>query len=378
MDEDQAFAGFSIHCSTPRTFQRMLPAVRAAAAESGHSFLQFADFVYLGLKVPATQNAVNCWLKRSAFHDTKFQVCFHLDETSAVIGLSTTMVPKNKRRNCWHFFPPPSHPPDIQVAAESPVAQVDVAVVIPPFLPVGELRVPTEVEYKHLFRVVFLTPLLDESLMVRLAERTPTYVVEKFVTVAEHCNWYQGRALSEAFPDCLSDFSVDIKVLPVRSTTDTGKARLVRELFTLEQLRLFSPHVIRIADLFTAPIGNQHRLHLVFEHFGIPLDQYRELLGFDRCDAQPSHHICKVLLHIGGALDHLHSRLGLVHASVCRECILVEQVVGSPSGEIVCRLGGFTSLEEASTVQSTGRRCSLFCFRRAEAGSVLLRPGLSD
>ena len=250
--------------------------------------------------------------------------------------------------------------------------------VIPPFVPVDELRVPTEVEYKQLFPVVYLTPRLDGSLMVRLAQRTPTYVVEKFMTVAEHCNWYQGRALAGAFPDCPSDFSVDIKVLPVTSTTDTGKARLVRELFALEQLRLFSPHVIRIADFFTAPFGNQHRLHLVFEHFGIPLDQYRELLGFDRCDAQPSHHICKFLLHIGGALDHLHSRLGLVHASVCRECILVEQVVGSPSGEIVCRLGGFTSLEEASTVQSTGRRCSLFCFRRAEAGSVLLRPGLSD
>ena len=174
MDEDQAFAGFSLHCSKSRTFQRVLPAVRAAAAESGHSFIQFADFVYLGLKVPATQNAVNCWLKRSAFYDAKFQVCFHLDEGSAVIGLSTTMVPKNNRRNCWHFFPPPSHPPDIQAAAESPVAQVDVAVVIPPFVPVGELRVPTEVEYQRLFPTVYLTPLLVGSLLVRLAQRTAT------------------------------------------------------------------------------------------------------------------------------------------------------------------------------------------------------------
>ena len=94
MPDNQVYVGFSLHWSRPKTFQRVLPAVRAAAAESGHSFTEFADFVYLGLKVPATQNAVNCWLKRSAFHDTKFQVCFHLDEGSAVIGLSTTMVPK--------------------------------------------------------------------------------------------------------------------------------------------------------------------------------------------------------------------------------------------------------------------------------------------
>ena len=154
MADNQVYVGFSLHCSIPKTFQRVLPGVRAAAGEFGHSVEEFPDFVYLGLKAPSNLNAFLCWLKRRSFHGEDFKLCFHLDPATAVCGLSTTMVPTNKRSTCWHFSPPPCHSQDIQVAAEPPVSPVAVAVVNPPGVPVCELWVPTEVEYQRLFPTV--------------------------------------------------------------------------------------------------------------------------------------------------------------------------------------------------------------------------------
>ena len=367
MRSSQVYVGFSLHCSTPSTFQRVLAGVRAAADEFGHSVEEFPDFVYLGLKAASNLNSFECWLKRRSFYDEDFKLCCHLDQATAVCGLSTTMVPNNTTRfgvvrsGCWQFFPPPCHSQDIQAAAEPPTSTVVVAVVHPPDVPACAVWEPTQVEYQRLFPTVYLTPLLVGPHSERLAQRTSSYVVGPYLFVADRCRWFGGRALAAAFADCPCDFTVDIKVLPIALTTDIGKVRLVREIFALEQCRNCCPHVIRIVDMFMGSASDDC-LHLVFEAWGIPMDQFRAVRGYDRYDAQPSHHLRQCLLHIGSALCYLHWRLGLVHASVRPDCVLVTEDPDSLSRRVSCRLSGFTSLEEASTFHSSVHRISFCAF----------------
>ena len=99
MPDDQVYAGFSLHCSTPDSSQRVLEGVEAAAGKSGHSVKEYADVVYLGLKDPLNLNSCVCWLKRQSFGHEDFKLCLHPDEATAVDGLSTTMLPKNRYKS---------------------------------------------------------------------------------------------------------------------------------------------------------------------------------------------------------------------------------------------------------------------------------------
>ena len=140
---------------------------------------------------------------------------------------------------------------------------------------------PTQVEYQRLFPAVYLTPLLVGPRPDRLAQRELFFVVGELSGFAEHCQWFQGHALAVAFPDCPRDFAVYIKVLPSVLTAETGKVRLVREIFALEQWRNCCPHVIRIADMFVGT-GSDDLLHLVFEAWDLSMDQLLVRLGYDR------------------------------------------------------------------------------------------------
>ena len=78
-------------------------------------------------------------------------------------GLTTTMVPKNLRRNCWHFYPPAD-------TFEDPSEDIVVAAEPQPDVFAGVLWEPTEVEYEQLFPAVYLTPLLVEPRSERLVQ----------------------------------------------------------------------------------------------------------------------------------------------------------------------------------------------------------------
>ena len=142
----------------------MLEGVKAAVGIPGHSVKVYADFVYLGLKEPLNLNSCVCWLKRQSFGREDLKLCLHADEATAVDGLSTTMLPKNKYENCWHFSPPPSHPQDVEVAADPPLCPVVDAAENPPAVPVSELWEPTPAEYEGLYPTVCLTPSLVQPL----------------------------------------------------------------------------------------------------------------------------------------------------------------------------------------------------------------------
>ena len=135
---------------------------------------------------------------------------------------------------------------------------------------------------------------------------------------------------------------------PTAMRTKKGLARTIREISTFEQGRNRSRHVIRIVDVFL-PTCTDARLHLVFESLGLRLDEYRAFRGYDREDAQPAHHARRLILHFGRALDYLHRGLGLVHAAVSHACSIGREDPSSLSRGVWCRLGGFTSLEEASS-----------------------------
>ena len=77
------------------------------------------------------------------------------------------------------------------------------------------------------------------------------------------------------------------------------------------------------------------------------MDQFRTLKGYGRADAQPSHHLRKLVLHTCRALYYLHDTFGLVHTDVRLASIIVKELTGSLSRAISCKLGGFTLLEEA-------------------------------
>jgi len=103
MNKDTLFVGFSIHCSAQDTFDRVLAGVVVAAEEYGLSVEAFDDFVFLGVRTPMNLNSFECWLKRRSFFNGDYKLCCHLDKVTAVGRLSTTMEPKNLRRNCGHF-----------------------------------------------------------------------------------------------------------------------------------------------------------------------------------------------------------------------------------------------------------------------------------
>ena len=227
-------------------------------------------------------------------------------------------------------------------------------------MPVSELWEPTPAEYAGLYPTVCLTPSLVQPMSPRLAHRASAYAFGKFLGDAERCQWFEGRALAASFGDCRRDFAVDIKLLLANWATDLGKLRLVREVFALEQCRTCCPHVIRIVDMFMGSVDSVPRICLVFEALGLSMDRYRFLQGYDRYGSQPCHHLRRCLLHVGSALQHLHCRLGLVHASVRLNCIIVTEAGDSLSRGITCLLSGLTSLEEANACDISGRRVFFF------------------
>ena len=158
---------------------------------------------------------------------------------------------------------------------------------------------------------------------------------------------------------------VDIKAL-ANDPGDRGTARAVRELFVLEQCRDRCHHVIRILDMSVVGQGTDFIIHLVFESWGIRLHEYRAQRGYGRVGAQPAHHIQRVVKHIGKTLDYIHSELGLIHAGVSLENIIVKEIPHSLSRGIECRLGGCSSLEEASSSLFWAGNL-LLCRRGAEA-----------
>ena len=142
---------------------------------------------------------------------------------------------------------------------------------------------PTEVEYQRLFPAVYLSPLLVGPRPDRFVQRGFFFVVGELFGFAEHCQWFHGHVLADAFPDCPRDLAVYIKILPIVLTAETGNVRLVREIFALEQCRNCCPHVIRIADMFMR-IGSDDLVHLLFEAWGLPMDQLRDAFGLrPRC-----------------------------------------------------------------------------------------------
>lgn len=365
------FAGFSIHCSDQRLFKRVLADVQVTADKGWGILKVFSDFIYLSPQVPRDLNAINCWLKRQTFysdgdgHRRDFTVCIHNDEVTAVEGLSETMLPKTGRPNCWHYLPPPGPAgeaaagdiapatqgpadaapdtqndpaptaPDTQVTAEQANVMGVVTVVPSPDLHAGVVPTPTLDQYRELYPVVYLTPLLIGRRSPLLRERGQAYHVGKSLGMSDRCEWFEGRTCN---------FAVVIKLLPPSARKEC-KVRTIREVFALEQCRDRCRHVIRILDMF---LDSVDLLHLVFESWGLPLHHFRAQRGYGREDAQPCHHVRRVIFHIGEALHYLHWSLDLVHACVSLECILVAEDPGSLSRGIFCRLGGFTSLEEAS------------------------------
>ena len=95
---------------------------------------------------------------------------------------------------------------------------------------------------------------------------------------------------------------VSIKNLGTDALQGTARDRTVREIFTLESGLHRGACFPRILDAFTKCTETHNGFYVVFEVFGIPMDQFRTVHGYGREDAQPLRHIRKMCLHCCRAL----------------------------------------------------------------------------
>ena len=387
---DECFAGFSIHCCHRAVLEQVLATVRTLKASAGrgkdttayknkYSYEVISDFIYLEPSTPMSTNAFACWLKRQTFYNEDFTICRHRGKATAVDGLTETMKPISTDSRCWQFAPAPAEageanvgvPHDGQVTPDR-TCDTTVAAVVHPYSSYtsGVLTAPTADEYRVFFPSMYLTPLVMRHPSV-LVERGQPYSLGRALGSFDGCCWFEGHT-TRMKGKHRTNVPVDIKVL-ANDFGETGAARMVREVFVLEQCRDRCPHVIRILDMFVVESGTDFIIHLVFESWGIRLHEYRAQRGYGREVAQPAHHIQRVVKHIGKSLDYIHTELGLIHAGVSLENIVTRETPHSLSRGIECRLGGCSSLEEASSSLFWAGNL-LLCRRGAEADSGVFGP----
>ena len=147
---------------------------------------------------------------------------------------------------------------------------------------------------------------------------------------------------------------VSLKCPGADALADSQKQRTIREIFTLEKGHHRADCFPRILDVFTKWTDAHYGFFLVFEVYGIALDQFRTLKGYGREDAQPCGQIRKLVMHTCRALYYLHDTLRLLHTDVTLANIVVKVLTDSLSGAMPCRLAGFTLLEEACPLCFTG------------------------
>ena len=191
-------------------------------------------------------------------------------------------------------------------------------------------------DYSEAYPTLCLTPtLLREN--NGLLTRGQAYYIGSQLIASDRGNVYSGL---------MGAVFVSIKELG-DALQGTTRDRTIREVFTLESGRDRGACFPRILDAFTKCTAKHNGFYVVFEVYGIPMDQFRTVHGYGREDAQPLGHIRKMCFDCCRALYYLHDTLCLLHTDVTLANIIVKVLAGSLSGAISCRLGGFTSLEEA-------------------------------
>jgi hypothetical protein len=298
-----------------------------------------------------------CFLKKDDVvkrHAVK--VCFHKDVITVVDNLADTMVLANDRSDCSYYLPGcvGSHVAadegiavttgsDAEAAMSDAAAGIAATAGSDPQLQHSicseRCVAPDPYDYTEFvaYPCLFLTPaLLREN--SGLSTRGQAYYIGSQRIASDRGNVYCGLK---------GGVFVSIKDLGKDALQGTTRDRTVREIFTLECGRDRGACLPRILDAFTKCTETHNGFYVVFEVFGIPMDQFRTVHGYDREDAQPVGHIRKMCLHCCRALYYLHDTLGLIHTDVTLANIIVKVLPDSMAGAISCKLGGFTLLEEA-------------------------------
>ena len=192
-------------------------------------------------------------------------------------------------------------------------------------------------DYPSVYPALCLTPKLfrDKS---ALETRGELYHFGSLLIESDRGDVYSGL---------MGGVFVSLKNLGKDALAGPRMDRTVQEIFTLEKGHDRGACFPRILDAFTKWTDKHIGFYVVFEVFGIALDQFRTLHGYGREDAQPCGHIRKLVKHCCRALCYLHDRLCLLHTDVTLANIIVKVLPGSRTRAISCKLGSFTLLEEA-------------------------------
>ena len=359
---DDEYVGYTLHYSSPKVFQKVAAHLSIRASAGGkfryNIYLRpLEKFLFLKAHTKMTKNAVQCFLKKDKVltrHSCK--VCFHKEESTVVDGLTDTMQLATDRSDCVYYFPARVESPlavdaDIAVTAGSDTAagMSDGAAgsAVTAGSDISSSRV-VALDGPNTYQAEFPTLYLTPTLLRRnngLETRGQAYNICSQLISSDRGNVYSGLKGGAV---------VSIKCLGAHALEDSMLDRTVREIFTLEKGHDRGACFPRILDAFTKSTDTNYGFCLVFEVFGIPLDQFRTLHGYGRKDAQPCGHIRKLVKHCCRALSYLHDTLRLLHTDVTLANIIVKVLPGSLSGAISCKLGGFTLLEEASLSCFTG------------------------
>jgi len=315
-------------------------------------------FLFLQATPSTTKNAVLCFLKRyDVLKRHTAKVCFHKDTSTAVDGLADTMVLATARSDCNYYFPAGAASPiavgaDIAATTgsdtEADMSDVAAGSAVTAGCDIcsGRFVASDPYDYTAVYPALFLTPKLfrDNS---GLETRGQSYYIGSLLIESDRGDVYSGL---------MGGVFVSIKFLGKDALAGPLMDRTVREIFTLEMGHNRGARFPRILDAFTKWTDTHYGFYVVFEVFGIALDQFRTLHGYGREDAQPCGHIRKLVKHSCRALSYLHDMLRLLHTDVTLANIIVKVLPDSRARAISCKLGGLTLLEEACLPCFTGGR----------------------
>ena len=361
MGEDE-FIGYTLHFACQQSLQKVAAHLHMRASLGGKFRYNLhmrpsGQFLFMKVKTKTTdypmlsKNAMMCFLKKDDVvkrHSVK--ICFHRDETTVVDNLVDTMVLANDRSDCSYYLPgcerrQVSRSSEIAATAGSDTesAMSDVSVDSEATAGSDTQRDPNRFvgsdpyDYSEAYPTLCLTPtLLREN--NGLLNRGETYYIGSQLIASDRGNVYIGL---------MGGVFVSIKDLGKDALQGTARDRTIREVFTLESGRDRGACFPRILDAFTKCTAKHNGFYVVFEVYGIPMDQFRTVHGYGREDAQPLGHIRKMCFDCCRALYYLHDTLCLLHTDVTLANIIVKALPASMAGAISCRLGGFTLLEEA-------------------------------
>ena len=223
------------------------------------------------------------------------KVCFHKKEITVVDGLTDTMQVASVRSDCWYYYPAC---PGSQLAVDAGIVPTARSAILAGSPGAAGSAVTTEPELQSFrdvapgpnayilkFPVLYLTPLLigsEES----LAERGEAYTFSSRIISSDRGDVYRGH---------MRGILVSLKHIGFDAIGFLKLPRTMRETFTLEKGHDADVCMPRILDVFTKSASGNYGLYMVFEVWGLPLDQFRALQGYGREDAQPSRHIRSIV-----------------------------------------------------------------------------------